>query len=842
MYNATRTGNIEGVLDGKLTLVPHTDVYTKVTNSIPHVEKLLLQALRRIILAGISARRTLLEIRSNDKVNECFIEVVKIVREILSGGGYTTIDRFSESNTKQRCEFLNNVTALLSITLKYDLKLYLAAYVLEQNAYSDERTVESKGEYSPTDYVRLELPFTRYYLVRLLSPGIPTYVRFRKDTFSCSSDWGEGTDTITVGTDMSESFDVKTGHFFVGKRKKCPTFHLYDDGRILLDMSQHSLSSLTSNRPNRTGRNFLLENKRAVSGRGGRGRGNTWTGGTEALYGDQIKLFIDQNFSTPRNLYGPFRRTVWNETTSEMLNNNLALDSSATQRIGKRVVYGDSLEAEIRKALRGQKNILICGIGFSGTGKTHTLFGAKGNTNEESIFDRAYKLILEGGYKIVGKDQPKITEEYFSNDIKHFSKPEGVIINHVSNDVNHVEKLRRLDNRIRRSQNNPNSSRSHLYVTYALQNNNKSFKLTIMDAAGRENPAKLAEDFSKALLDKKFCQYLVENTPDNVPVVSSISKLTKNEGKQSSTCSRLTTDVIGTLMEYFTSAFTKNNGINKRFQEKLKGEITLRFVTRFARVYPNNVTSTSSIDKPEPHSKTRITEIYNAASQERKKGSTQFNYINIYNNTNLGVSTEKELNTTMNTQSDKMKSQSLYHVLTRNHGKIKEMMANENNDRDNSLYDYSPLNILLLYFEGSYIMYSLRELLRFLSECSGMKEAQADSLTAKIQIDSGVAQCFPKTYEHLSKGIGLDPTNTQVIMVCTTKGRDVVSETSPTLDLANYVSDTSQAFGLRSVMNNQIKENETSMYDAVAINGLDNTNTTRKLGKHWTKFLREKNL
>jgi DNA repair exonuclease SbcCD ATPase subunit len=184
-------------------------------------------------------------------------------------------------------------------------------------------------------------------------------------------------------------------------------------------------------------------------------------------------------------------------------------------------------------------NIIIFGYGYSGSGKTHTLFG---NQNELGIIQQALngldpsivKVVIEDIYDLYGelytgqhveqiKNKPKVIHEGIRDSKMHtpedfkrnknkflFHTPDTSDINNehigkeitssnINNIMDKINSNRRDYGLILPTKNNPESSRSHLFVTFniTLKGGGNS-KLTVVDTAGIEDPF----DLFKVMLPK----------------------------------------------------------------------------------------------------------------------------------------------------------------------------------------------------------------------------------------------------------------------------------------------------------------------------------------------------
>lgn len=170
-------------------------------------------------------------------------------------------------------------------------------------------------------------------------------------------------------------------------------------------------------------------------------------------------------------------------------------------------------------------NIIIFGYGYSGSGKTHTLFGnnktgelgiihhALQNLDEskvdrvfiQDVFD-LYGALNSGGSKKNGYEGIRFRkmhypEEFKANkeqylfdvyDTKDINKKfigKEITTSNIGSIFNEINKNRGTHELILPTKNNPQSSRSHLFVTLNIElKDGTSSKLTIVDTAGIEDP------------------------------------------------------------------------------------------------------------------------------------------------------------------------------------------------------------------------------------------------------------------------------------------------------------------------------------------------------------------
>jgi len=157
------------------------------------------------------------------------------------------------------------------------------------------------------------------------------------------------------------------------------------------------------------------------------------------------------------------------------------------------------------------KSVNIFTYGYSGSGKTYTLFGDYNNVEGLVQLSLNYlnslgvKIELSSIRELYGFINSKSLANYFTigklgnilyNSNSNFNENEqDFIISHSINRnisfidmIRNINSLRIRENRIKATMNNPESSRSHMFITFSIEYNNVKSKLTFVDLAGVENP------------------------------------------------------------------------------------------------------------------------------------------------------------------------------------------------------------------------------------------------------------------------------------------------------------------------------------------------------------------
>jgi hypothetical protein len=157
------------------------------------------------------------------------------------------------------------------------------------------------------------------------------------------------------------------------------------------------------------------------------------------------------------------------------------------------------------------KSVNIFTYGYSGSGKTYTLFGDYHNVEGLVQLSLNYlntlgvEIELSSIRELYGFINSKSLANYFTigklgnilyNSNSDFNENEQqFIISHQLNRnispiqmITNINDIRIRENRIKATMNNPESSRSHMFITFNIRYNNIESKLTFVDLAGVENP------------------------------------------------------------------------------------------------------------------------------------------------------------------------------------------------------------------------------------------------------------------------------------------------------------------------------------------------------------------
>jgi chromosome segregation ATPase len=176
------------------------------------------------------------------------------------------------------------------------------------------------------------------------------------------------------------------------------------------------------------------------------------------------------------------------------------------------------------KQVQDGYSIVIFGYGLSGSGKSYTLLGSKGNpgilhyglANLQDVKNIRLKYLFEQYYNKINFNNRQVTGTIYNlinkiSQLKDFSKDENEefaknIPSYIDLKALRVEDLYSLTEiidkyrverkRIKQTPNNPVSSRSHLYFVFEIEfTTGKRGYITIVDTAGRESPVDIFNTF-----------------------------------------------------------------------------------------------------------------------------------------------------------------------------------------------------------------------------------------------------------------------------------------------------------------------------------------------------------
>jgi hypothetical protein len=280
--------------------------------------------------------------------------------------------------------------------------------------------------------------------------------------------------------------------------------------------------------------------------------------------------------------YGPFY-DIYDEsiTTLDMYTGNTSgatdnmknwNDEKLSNNELMKIEENDNALYSIFKQLSSGYNVVLFGYGTSGSGKTLTLLGQDGmpgllhyglsnlqNVKEiriKNVFEQYANLINVNFNKINGKIYniigriPKLKEVSKDTilDIKTVFLPEE--IKELYSITQQIDDYRKTQKRIKKTPNNDNSSRSHLYYVFEIvfENNIKGY-LTLIDSAGRESPT----DIFNTYIDSTIVQLPSIMTINKDMSYNSIKKAKKRGTEEYS---------AETILEMLKESFYINETIN----------------------------------------------------------------------------------------------------------------------------------------------------------------------------------------------------------------------------------------------------------------------------------------
>ena len=102
-----------------------------------------------------------------------------------------------------------------------------------------------------------------------------------------------------------------------------------------------------------------------------------------------------------------------------------------------------------------------------------------------------------------------------------FTKADGITLEEIQKKITAVENLRKKSLRITPTTNNPESSRSHLFISLTFGSDANAPKLTIIDMAGAENVRQINKQF---LSNDEITNALNKKSKIIIPYYANIQK------------------------------------------------------------------------------------------------------------------------------------------------------------------------------------------------------------------------------------------------------------------------------------------------------------------------------
>jgi len=229
----------------------------------------------------------------------------------------------------------------------------------------------------------------------------------------------------------------------------------------------------------------------------------------------------------PSKTYGPFFSVFDNMSNKQIYSGD---DSKQSPRIQ----YLKGLFDQLRS---GYSNFIF-GYGYSGSGKTYSLFGKSGkdtgilqlglNDLNKYCTSIRYKAIFE----LYGQISPRIEKTVYSSNLYVYHDPDKIFtsgefplvdqtfvsinnkydekINPINKILDEITQHRINQGRIKSTINNPESSRGHLFILFEVKCGDTTSYLTIVDMAGVENPI----DIKNSYFPKESVEYVLSATSD----------------------------------------------------------------------------------------------------------------------------------------------------------------------------------------------------------------------------------------------------------------------------------------------------------------------------------------
>lgn len=246
----------------------------------------------------------------------------------------------------------------------------------------------------------------------------------------------------------------------------------------------------------------------------------------------RVKLLCGDRQETFGEFYGVFDQSFSNKDVYTGIENSesvvTALENSSTKiDIDTIISPADTVSPGLWSTIRQVEDgysVVIFGYGASGSGKTMTLLGngkipglihfARSNLRGvksfklKYMFEQYFSLVNFNFRKVTGKIHtlvgkvPQLSQFTYAENGQFEQSLQGVIDTESIQESDLFNLTRSTDNyrkrllRVAKTPNNPESSRSHLYMTFEVtfQNDRKGY-ITFVDTAGRESPMDIFNTF-----------------------------------------------------------------------------------------------------------------------------------------------------------------------------------------------------------------------------------------------------------------------------------------------------------------------------------------------------------
>jgi len=238
-----------------------------------------------------------------------------------------------------------------------------------------------------------------------------------------------------------------------------------------------------------------------------------------------LNKLLDINYST---------NTVKNRNTGEVYSGFYSIYNTKYGENSNKQMYDqpgpgqEPLKGIFDQLRNGYSNFLF-GYGFSGSGKSYSLFGAGKNLGIvqyglADLLRDGYNISLKYAFDIYGQISYDIVDGLSINSkLVHYTKtyeqdpmykrfytylqdgnPKNYPILNIIDSINDIDsivssitKIRIENKNIKATINNPESSRGHLFLTFQIEKDGLMSYITIIDMAGIEDPIKIAEFYLK---------------------------------------------------------------------------------------------------------------------------------------------------------------------------------------------------------------------------------------------------------------------------------------------------------------------------------------------------------
>ena len=233
----------------------------------------------------------------------------------------------------------------------------------------------------------------------------------------------------------------------------------------------------------------------------------------------------DTKYKDPRTFgefFGIFEKDYTNLDVFTGVRGSVTIEKTLKVDFDKIIESSESISPGLYhsfKQIEDGYSIVLFGYGSSGSGKTHSLLGDKitpgvlhyGLANLENVSNIKVKNIFElycnvnktnynnrqvsgSIYNLVNsiselKEFQKDESSDFKSKLPNYINLTNLKVENLSELTSVIDSYRVNKNRIRKTPNNPESSRSHLYCVFEIKfTNGKTGYVTIVDTAGRESP------------------------------------------------------------------------------------------------------------------------------------------------------------------------------------------------------------------------------------------------------------------------------------------------------------------------------------------------------------------